>query len=898
MDISEDTHLAHYGILRRSGRYPWGSGATQDQRNRKYLDAVSELRKKGYSETEIVKSLGLNSVSELRAASSIARNEVRAANIAQVQAMSDKGMSTNAIGARLDIPEATVRTYLKPGAADRADALKTTSQLLMDNVDKHGFVDVGAGVEQHLNITKDRLKTAIAMAKEKGYEIHTIQVDQLGTAVGKKTLVKVLAKRGTDYKDAKAAAEQGQIHQLFEKSTDNGRTYLGLVSPLSISANRVGIRYKEDGGDLEDGIIHVRRGVEDVSMGGSNYAQVRVMVNNTHYLKGMAVYRDDLPKGVDLVFNTNKSNTGNKLDAMKPIKDDPDNPFGAAIQRQLHKLDSTGREIPGTVRSAMNLVNEEGSWESWKNTLSSQMLSKQKPGLIKQQLDMTYERRTKELDEISKLTNPAVRKKLLKEFSEETDTAAVHLKAAGLPRMGNHVILPLTKIKENEIFAPNFKDGETVVLIRYPHGGTFEIPELRVNNKVKQGRDTIGSLARDAVGINPNTAKRLSGADFDGDTVLVIPNPKNKKNRITSTSPLDGLKDFDPQASYPGYSGMPKLSEGRKQQLMGDISNLITDMTIKGASHDQLARAVRHSMVVIDAEKHNLNYKLSAERNGIRQLKEEFQGVNPETGRLRGASTIISRKGSATIAVPERKTSYTIDPKTGKKTYRETGATYVDSKTGKTVVKKERVNLLRETHDASIFLGKNPTIQEKLYVDHSNKLKALANKARVEEVRTGGVRLNPGAKKVYASEVKSLESKLNLALRNRPRERQAQIVANQVVRAKRDANPNMTGDELKRTKMQALNEARNRTGAGKTLIQITPKEWDAIQAGAVSNSKLSEILDNSDMATVRTLATPKTPKLMTSSKTARAKAMAEMGYTQAQIADQLGVSLTTLKDAL
>ena len=50
---------------------------------------------------------------------------------------------------------------------------------------------------------------------------------------------------------------------------------------------------------------------------------------------------------------------------------------------------------------------------------------------------------------------------------------------------------------------------------------------------------------------------------------------------------------------------------------MGKISNLITDMTLLGASEDKLARAVRHSMVVIDDEKHHLDYKQSEKDNNI-----------------------------------------------------------------------------------------------------------------------------------------------------------------------------------------------------------------------------------------------------------------------------------------
>jgi DNA-binding CsgD family transcriptional regulator len=899
--ISDENYLVHYGILRKSGRYPWGSGGNQDARNRSFLDYVDGMRAQGMSDTEIARGIGLLdpdskfNTSDFRASLSIARAEVRASNIAQVERMRNvKGMSTQAISDRLGIPEPTVRSYLKPGAKERTDATKNIADMLEMNVEKQGFIDVGSGVENHIGVSADRLKVATSMLKERGYKVHTVQVNQLGTAPGQKTLVKVVGPKESTYLDAKRAVEAGKVGLTFHHTNDNGRTMLGLVPPLSIDSKRVGIRYKEDGGDKEDGTIYVRRGVEDVSLGSNRYAQVRVMVNDTHYLKGMAFYKDDMPPGVDLVFNTNKSNTGSKLDAMKKIKDDPDNPFGSYIKRQLPKLDKDGNEIPNTVRSAMNLVNEEGDWYDWSRTLSSQMLSKQKPALIKQQLDMTYDRKRSELDEINSLTNSTVRKKLLREFGEEADTASAHLKAAGLKRMQSHVILPIPSLKDNEIYAPNYKDGETVVLIRYPHGGTFEIPELRVNNSNREGKSVITGSAIDAVGINPKTAARLSGADFDGDTVVVIPNPRTAKNRITSSPPLEGLKNFDPQSAFPGYEGMPKLTEGRKQQLMGDVSNLITDMTIKGASQDQIARAVRHSMVVIDAAKHDLNYKESERVNGIRQLKEEFQGAG--VGNSRGAaSTIVSRKGSVKIAVPERKLSYDIDPATGKKIYRETGRTWVNEK-GETVTPVSRVKAIRELDDVSPL--SSGTVVESLYVSHSNKLKALGNEARKEEVRTKGVRLNPGAKKVYKKEVDDLNAKLNLALRNRPLERQAQIVAGAEVSARRAADPNMTKDEVKKVERQALEAARLRTGAKKAQIVIEPNEWKAIQSGAVSNKMLTDILNNADMDVVRELATPRTKLLMTSSKQARAEAMLAQGYTQAQVAEQLGVSLTTLKDSL
>lgn len=117
--------------------------------------------------------------------------------------------------------------------------------------------------------------------------------------------------------------------------------------------------------------------------------------------------------------------------------------------------------------------------------LSSQFLSKQPIQLIKKQLDLTYADAADEFSEICSLNNPTVKRKLLLDFADECDSAAVHLKAAALPRQSTQVILPLNAMKETEIFAPNYRDGEKVVLIRYPHGGTFEIPELTVNNKTR-----------------------------------------------------------------------------------------------------------------------------------------------------------------------------------------------------------------------------------------------------------------------------------------------------------------------------------------------------------------------------------------------------------------------------
>jgi DNA-binding CsgD family transcriptional regulator len=892
--MADDNALLHYGILRRSGRYPWGSGEDPTERSRGFQGYVNDLKSKGVSETDIAKGLGVTTT-ELRAAKAIARNETAKADSAQALRLKSKGMSNVAIGARMGINESSVRTLLDPAVANKREILLATSELLKSKIDDENYLDIGEGTSNHLSISKTKLANAVAVLREQGYEQHNIQVDQLGTA--NKTTVKVLSPPGTKYVDI--VRNPTRIKSVAAYSENGGKSYTLVKPPVNVDSKRVGVRYAEQGGANADGVIYVRRGVPDLSLGSSRYAQVRIAVDGTHYLKGMAMYNDSLPEGTDLLFNTNKSDTGNKLDAMKSQKDE-DNPFGATVHQKTYIGDDGKEHL-----SPMNIVNEEGDWRDWSRSLSSQVLSKQSTALAKRQLDLAFASRSDEFDEISRLTNPVVKKKLLESFADGADSASVHLKAAALPGQGTHVILPIESLKENEIYAPNYKNGEKVALIRFPHGGTFEIPEVTVNNKNAEARASLGfpqegnpfPKAVDAVGIHPKVAERLSGADFDGDTVLVIP---NGNGAVKTSAPLKDLQNFDPKTAYPEYEGMKPISSRSKQQQMGDVSNLITDMTIKGANPDELARAVRHSMVVIDAEKHNLNYRQSYVDSGIASLKEKYQGRGA-TGRLAGASTIIAKSGNAEIKVPEkvlRKASQggAVDAATGKKVYVQTGASYVDKKSGKTVVKLSTSKPLLETEDARTLSSGTPI--ENIYANHSNRLKALANEARKEALTTGGIDHSTSATKTYSAEVASLNSKLNIALKNKPRERQAQLIANAVVSAKVKDNPGIESSDLKKLKGQELDTARKRVGAKKELIDISPGEWAAIQAGAITTNKLRQILDNADTDKVKALATPRTALEVTPSKLALAKARLASGYTQAEIAESLGIPVSTLNAAL
>lgn len=882
MLITEEEYLAHYGVIRRSGRYPYGSGGQEHvtKNHHDFMSTVNRLAKEGMSQAEIAQVFGMTSTTQLRAAYTNSREEALASDTAMTQRLKDKGWSNVAIAERLGVSEGKVRNMLAAGENAKKEKTALIVDILKKEIDSYdGYIDVGTAVENYLGVSKEKLNQALEIMKSDGYEVISgVKIPQIGTQF--ETNFKVLAKPGTQWKDVKNNPDK--IKLINQHIDDTGRSVLGMLPPLPLNPRRLAIRYKEDGGAEADGVMYIRPGVDDLSIGGSKYAQVRIQVGNSHYLKGMAIYKNDLPDGVDVVFNSNKSDTGNKLDALKPLSDNPDNRFGAVIRRQITKTDTKGKE---KTISVVNIVNEEGDWSDWSRNISAQALSKQSHKLAKEQLDMTYERRLNNLNGINKLTNPVVKQKLLEEFAESTDSAAVHLKAASLPRQAWHTILPINSLKPTEIYAPNYKDGERVALIRYPHGGTFEIPELIVNNSNREAKRSLGE-ARDAVGIHHKVAERLSGADFDGDTVLLIPNNKGK---IKSSPALEGLKNFDPKEAYPGYPGMKVMRNTQKE--MGLISNLITDMTIKGASQSELARAVRHSMVVIDAEKKELNYKESEKVNGIKQLKEKYQTKPDGTG---GASTLISRAGSQT-RIPNRKPRYQqdggpINKKTGELQYQPTNETYSSGK-----LKTTKLETLAVTKDANTLSSGTP--MEKLYGNHSNKLKALANQARLDMINTPTLQYSPSAKKVYQTEVDKLNADLKVAIMNKPKERQAIVLANSIMKIQKENNPQMDKATEKKLSFQALNEARNRTGAKKNKIKITPKQWEAIQAGAITPSKLKDILDNADMDIVRDLATPKTQVLMTSAKTNRAKSMLASGYTRAEVAEQLGVSLSTLDEA-
>jgi DNA-binding CsgD family transcriptional regulator len=881
-----DDFLVHYGTPRHSGRYPWGSGKDPYQSASSFLSERDRLRKEGMSDTDIARAWGMTTT-EFRAQGSIARAEKKAGDIARAVRLKDAGLPNTAIAEKMGLNESSVRDLLKPDAGHRRDAIKRTSDILEAECKAKRYIEYGTGVEMNLQTSTATLNTAVESLRQKGYKTHEVYVKQPGR--DDFTILKVLVPPGVTR--AELMANRDKIRTPGVAVDENGIS-TGIKPPTKVSSKRLRIRYAEDGGTDMDGVIQLRRGVQDISLGSSAYAQVRINVDGTHYLKGMAMYTDKLPKGVDMIFNTNKPKGTPALgpkdhSVLKPLKDDPENPFGTVVQQRYYKDKKTGKRK----LSALNIVNEEGSWDRWSATLASQFLSKQSPVLAKKQLKATREAKEREFKEIMSLTNPVIRKKLLNSFAEDCDSAAVHLKAKALPGQASQVILPMPHLKKNHVYAPNFRDGTVVSLVRYPHGGTFEIPQLVVNNKDKKARRIMGR-ARDAIGIHPSVAERLSGADFDGDSVTAIPHIGT--TRIRSTPPLKGLKGFEPKRVYPAYPGMKRMRDTQAQ--MGKISNLITDMTLKGASGSELARAVRHSMVVIDAEKHYLNYKQSERDNGIAALRKKYQGENGH-----GAATLISR-AKGPVFIEERKLRKAakggpIDPKTGKLVYEKTGRGFYNRK-GKWVPKVTKARRMALVDDAHIL--SSGTHMEGIYADHANALKALANRSRKAAVSIPPLKRDPRMARKYAPEVSSLRAALNRAIKQKPLERQAEIIAQGVVSKKVAANPDMSKKERAKIEYMAVETARARLGTDRkgTRIRPTPREWEAIQRGAVSNAMLEEIVANADSDHIKKLAMPRETSRVSTAQQSRIMTLRSRGATQAEIAEALGLSVSQVKSVI
>jgi hypothetical protein len=317
-----------------------------------------------------------------------------------------------------------------------------------------------------------------------------------------------------------------------------------------------------------------------------------------------------------------------------------------------------------------------------------------------------------------------------------------------------------------------------------------------------------------------------------------------------------------------------------------------------------------------------LDYKQSEIDNNIPALVKKYQAHVDANGNVRygGASTILSRSKGET-PVDKRQGSPKInikgtpdyDPskpegallyKTADDLYYQ--VTKTNKRTGEvtTVTQKrtQKSTRMAEADDAMTLVSDARHPMEVIYADYANNMKSLANRARVEMVSSGKVAYSSSAKATYKTEVENLNKKLNDALLNTPRERAAQRLANAEVNAKKKADPNMKTSDIKKASQQALTKYRTEVGSvsrSKRSIDITDREWEAIQAGAVSETTLKKILNNANIDSLRQRATPhRNSGTLSTAQVSRIKALNASNYTLKQIADKLGVSTSTVSNYL
>ncbi|MBO7453093.1 MAG: hypothetical protein J6U54_22395 [Clostridiales bacterium] len=749
---------------RGSGRYPFGSGKRKHQHAWDLKSRIDKMRAEGKEPKEIAKELGwtmdqynkesqkfekVGNTSRYKAELEIANHEIaldKHEELLWYRSHNDpktgEPYTTTEIARQMGFKnESTLRSFEKSTKNSEESPVFVAANKIMEEASKTGYLDVGKGSALYLDITEDRMKTALLVAEKEGFKIandvHVKQLNDSDNFTTRKILVSPdelkanpdLSPMQLAYKAIKANNVERFYDEQDTRLDAQKDPTMQHIDPVRIDPSRIKVRYAEQGGTAKDGMIEIAADIDkngnivprnaDLSLGlradgeFARYAQVRIAVDGGKelagkenptggmYIKGMAVYNVDLPKGTDILVNSNKSETKGLAKALKPMEEAKDNPFGASTIQRWYEDPKTGEkklsavQIVGATTMDDHDAHVEGRWAEWSKNLPAQFLSKQNLGLVKQQLKVDVMKNEDEFETIMSISQPVVKRQLLIDFAESCDKAAEELKGAPLPGQKTHVLLGSETLKDNECFCANYDTGTTVALVRFPHESPSQIPVLKVNNRNKEVKDMVGKTPLDAVAINKHVADQMSGADFDGDNVLVLPMSRknadgsfDKAYNIKAQKMLDDLKGFDTEEyglNNPRYAHMAKKdkdgnltdeptyyypkTEKAKGTEMGKASNLITDMYAKGCDDPhEIARAIKYSMTVIDSKKHKLNYKAAYVDLGIDELKRKYQ-TQPD-GKVGGASTLIS-KSSSPVNVKRMEWDYgKIDPNTGEKIMR------------------------------------------------------------------------------------------------------------------------------------------------------------------------------------------------------------------------------------
>ena len=269
MDLVEEDILMHYGVKRRSGRYPWGSGDNPYQHGGDFLARVEELQRLGKTEKQIADELHL-STTDLRMQVRVAKHERRALQADRARSLREDGKTLDEIASILGYAnDSSVRALLNENTAANKNKAQATAEILKKELAEKGAIDVGTGVERQLGVSTGVLQEALFILETEGYNRYGVGVPQVNDPK-KRTITPVISVPEIDqrevYQNLDLVKSVGDYH-----STDGGESWDKREYPASIDSSRVKILYGDEGGALKDGVIEIRRGVADLDLGDSHY---------------------------------------------------------------------------------------------------------------------------------------------------------------------------------------------------------------------------------------------------------------------------------------------------------------------------------------------------------------------------------------------------------------------------------------------------------------------------------------------------------------------------------------------------------------------------------------------------------------------------------------------------
>ena len=186
-DFYDEDNLTHYGMPRRSGRYPWGSGDNPYQHSADFMARVQSLKKSNATavdestgeiltgERAIAKIMGLSNTKELRVQYALAKDEKRTYDVQTAKSMRADGKSLDEIAKAMGFKnDSSVRSLLNDQTASKMNKSKKTADTLKQCLkeklkdDPKAVLDVGVGVERELGISKEKLNEALYIMQQEG----------------------------------------------------------------------------------------------------------------------------------------------------------------------------------------------------------------------------------------------------------------------------------------------------------------------------------------------------------------------------------------------------------------------------------------------------------------------------------------------------------------------------------------------------------------------------------------------------------------------------------------------------------------------------------------------------------------------------------------------------------